>query len=81
MARSRPLKDQEIIEIRDRLRFLETVWGCRTDYSMDLSTGRGSLTITPDDGGVALFLGNIDFRLVGLPEAYRPDRKNPQGED
>jgi len=72
-----PLKDDEIIEIRNRLKFLETVWGCRTDYTLDLSTGRGSLTITPESGSVALLLGEIDFRKLGLPEAVRPDPKPP----
>jgi hypothetical protein len=48
---------------------------------LNLSTGRGSLRITPAAGEVALFLGDIDFRQIGLPTPERgndgPDRENP----
>jgi len=69
----KPMKDREISEFRDRLKFLELAWECRTEYSMDMSTGRGSLRITPASGEVALFLGDIDFRQIGLPT---PERGN-----
>lgn len=70
----KPLKDREIAEIRERLAFLESSWSCRTEYSVSMETGRGSLRITPDEGVVALFLGDVDFRQIGLPA---PDRGNP----
>jgi hypothetical protein len=69
----KPLKDREIAEIRERLAFLETAWECKTMYKLDLGTGRGELTITPDTGPCALFLGDVDFRQIGLPA---PDRRN-----
>jgi hypothetical protein len=71
--KKKPLNDREIAEIRERLAFLETAWECRTRYTLDLATGRGDITITPDRGEVALFLGDIDFRQIGMPT---PERGN-----
>ncbi len=77
----KPMKDREIAEFRERLQFLEMAWECRTEYELNLSTGRGSLRITPAAGEVALFLGDIDFRQIGLPTPDRgnddPDHGNP----
>ena len=73
MKRKR-LTDKETTEIRERLQFLESSWDCQTQYSIDTATGRGSLKITPAAGLVALFLGDVDFRQIGLPT---PDRENP----
>ena len=72
----KPMKDREIAEFRDRLAFLETAWECRTEYRLNMATGRGSLKITPDRGEVALFLGDVDFREIGLPSPERGNR-NP----
>ena len=76
MARKKPMTDRELTECRDRLKFLETAWECRTAYSIDTETGRGEITITPESCPVSLFLGNIDFRQIGLPESRRPVRGN-----
>jgi len=45
-----------ISEFQGRLDWLESSWGCRTEYEVDESTGRGWFKITMPDSNTSLMV-------------------------
>ena len=72
---TRKPKDKDIREFRERMQFLEMAWDCKTQYSVDLSTGKADLRVIMPQSSAALFVGGVDIRNVGIP-GHDPDRGN-----
>ena len=58
---------EQLAEFTERMRFLETMWGCRTNFQIDRENGRGWLEIRMPDSPAVLFIDRIDIRYIGIP--------------
>ena len=69
--RSRQELDKLCDDFRGRMAFLETMWGCRTEYEVDYATGRAWFKITPAGSSVTLSVYGVDVEEVLLPGAQQ----------
>jgi hypothetical protein len=69
--KKRPMTQDDLVGFIERTRFLENLWNCRTDFSIDQSTGRGWLRICPPTGETVLHIDHIDARDIRLIERCR----------
>jgi len=60
-------------DFEGRLAWLETAWGCRTEYEVDLATGRAWLKITMPGNTTALV---IRCDVAGVTVPGTPERGN-----
>lgn len=67
MKRSKREIEQAAIGFRDRMRFLEEMWGARVEYEVDLATGVCSFRITPPGASVTLVVHESRAWNVTLP--------------
>ncbi len=67
----KPITDDELNGFLERMRFLEMMWGARTRFSIDSSTGRGDVQILPPNSETVLFLDNIDARSIRIVERHK----------
>jgi hypothetical protein len=56
-----PPSDELLVEFQGRMSFLETMWGCKTAYDVDLETGR-----MPGTGAV-LRINRFNVKDVMVP--------------
>ncbi len=61
--------DEDVEEFRNRVRFLEDMWGVTTEYEVDLSTGHAWIRITRPDSPVAVSLKKFHIFDFLLPSA------------
>jgi len=62
-----PPSDELIVEFQGRMSFLETMWGCKTAYDVDLETGRGWLEVRMPGTGAVLRLNKFNVKDVMVP--------------
>ena len=67
MKRSKREIEDAAIGFRDRMRFLEEMWGAKVEYEVDLATGACSFRITPSGSCVTLVVHEIKAWNVALP--------------
>lgn len=54
---------------RERLDFLEAMYGWKVHYEVDYATGRASFRVTPAGSPVSLEVDSVDVEHFGIPEA------------
>jgi hypothetical protein len=59
--------EQAAIGFRDRMRFLEDMWGARVEYDVDIATGLCSFKVTPPGSSVTLVVHDARAWNVTLP--------------
>jgi hypothetical protein len=81
MKRKRTKRELERLaaDFEGRMSWLETAWSCRTEYEIDLSSGRLWLKITMPGNSSALVI-RCDITGVTVP-GTSPDRRNPDSHD
>ena len=62
-----PPSDELLVQFQGRMSFLETMWGCKTAYDVDLETGRGWLEVRMPGTGVVLRLNRFHVKDVMVP--------------
>jgi len=62
-----PPSDELLVEFQGRMSFLETMWGCKTAYDVDLETGRGWLEVRMPGTGAVLRLNRFNVKDVMVP--------------
>jgi hypothetical protein len=71
MKRKRSQLDRLAKEFEARAAWLESAWGCRTEYEVDLSTGRLWLKITMPGNTTALVV-RCDIEDLSVPGVEPP---------
>lgn len=71
---ARKPSEETVADFIGRMRFLQTMWGCRTSYDVDLETGIGWLEIHMPGTGAVLRINKFHVSDVFVPEepAARP---------
>jgi len=67
LAMPSPPSDELLVEFQGRMSFLETMWGCKTAYDVDLETGRGWLEVRMPGTGAVLRLNKFNVKDVMVP--------------
>lgn len=67
MKRSQQSIDEDVARFRERMQFLETAWGAKTEYELDLSTGKGWFKVTMPGSSTALVVHDVRAWNVLLP--------------
>jgi len=62
-----PPSDELLVEFQGRMSFLETMWGCKTAYDVDLETGRGWLEVRMPGTGAVLRINKFNVKDVMVP--------------
>jgi hypothetical protein len=62
-----PPSDELLVEFQGRMSFLETMWGCKTAYDVDLETGRGWLEVRMPGTGAVLRINRFNVKDVMVP--------------
>lgn len=73
MKRKRDI-DKLAADLEGRLGWLETAWGCRTEYEVDLGSGETWVKVTMPQNTTALVI-RCDVAGITLP-GHDPDRGN-----
>ena len=67
MKRSQKSIDADVIKFRERMEFLETAWGVKTEDEVDLSTGKSWFKLTMPGSSTALIVHDVRAWNVLLP--------------
>jgi hypothetical protein len=67
IAMASPPSDELLVEFQGRMSFLETMWGCKTAYDVDLETGRGWLEVRMPGTGAVLRINRFNVKDVMVP--------------
>jgi len=59
--------DELLVEFQGRMSFLETMWGCKTAYDVDIETGRGWLEVRMPGTGAVLRINKFNVKDVMVP--------------
>jgi hypothetical protein len=62
-----PPSDELLVEFQGRMSFLETMWGCKTAYDVDIETGRGWLEVRMPGTGAVLRINRFNVKDVMVP--------------
>jgi hypothetical protein len=62
-----PPSDELLVEFQGRMSFLETMWGCKTAYDVDIETGRGWLEVRMPGTGAVLRINKFNVKDVMVP--------------
>jgi hypothetical protein len=62
-----PPSDELLVEFQGRMSFLETMWGCKTAYDVDIETGRGWLEVRMPGTGAVLRINKLNVKDVMVP--------------
>jgi hypothetical protein len=67
LAMPSPPSDELLVEFQGRMSFLETMWGCKTAYDVDLETGKGWLEVRMPGTGAVLRINRFNVKDVMVP--------------
>ena len=62
-----PPSDELLVEFQGRMSFLETMWGCKTAYDVDIETGKGWLEVRMPGTGAVLRINRFNVKDVMVP--------------
>jgi hypothetical protein len=62
-----PPSDELLVEFQGRMSFLETMWGCKTSYDVDIETGKGWLEVRMPGTGAVLRINRFNVKDVMVP--------------
>lgn len=64
----RAFDDKDSADFIGAMQFLEMMWGVKTDYSVDASTGRGVVRVWLPGTEAVLHLEEVDVRRIRVVE-------------